>query len=230
METDCYIFAWGDPLVSSPAALSSVVRQFAEFCRKHAKNPVWLCISRGLSDVLAEELRWCAISCMTEDEVDPSYIVGLTSPAAKGREGQRIVKDLKKNLAKAEKSGVEISEIKAGGWSENDRSQVLEGIKRWKAGKRGVQLASSSFRPWVDFEHRRYWVARVGKQARATLLCPSRPSLSTHLFLDRWNPPIDTCKIRFMADKKLCRLPLCTERNLRGFDILHARRRKSGMV
>ena len=167
METDHYIFAWGDPLVSSPAALPGVVRQFAEFCRKHAKNPVWLCISGELSDVLADELGWCAISCVTEDEVDPSHIVGLASPTAKGKEGQRVVKDLKKNLAKAEKSGVEISEVKAGEWTENDRTQVLQGIERWKAGRRGVQLASSSFRPWVDFEHRRYWVARVEKQVRA---------------------------------------------------------------
>jgi hypothetical protein len=161
MEKDHYIFAWGDPIVSSPAALPSVVSQFAAFCQANGKKPVWLCIGRELVDVLAEELGWSGINCVTEDEVDPAHIVALTSPVSKGKQGQHAVKDLKKNLAKAEKAGVDICEIKRHEWKEDERAQVECGIAKWKAGKHGIQLASTSFQPWVDIEHRRFWVARV---------------------------------------------------------------------
>lgn len=223
MESEHYIFAWGDPVVSSPSALPNVARQFSAFCRNRGKNLVWLCINRELTDVLAEELSWCALCCVMEDEVDPSHIMRLTSPVSKGKEGQHIVKDLKKNLAKAEKAGVDISEIKSDQWTEEDRAQIVQGVARWKAGRHGVQLASSSFQPWIDFEHRRYWVARVDKQVCASLClsgyfrqpCP----------LDRWNVVADASEIRFLADQELCRLPFCPKGNIRGIDTLHAERR-----
>jgi len=39
------------------------------------------------------------------------------------------------------------------------KRQVEEGIANWKKSKTGIQIASTSFQPWLDFEHRRYWVA-----------------------------------------------------------------------
>ena len=163
MEKDNYIFAWGDPIASSPAALLSITRQFIAFCQSKGKSPVWFCINRELTDILAEEFGWCGISCINDDQVDPAHIVALTSPVAKGKEGRHAVKDLKKNLAKAEKAGVDISEVKSHEWTEEEKLQVGQGISKWKAGRHGIQLASSSFQPWLDSKHRRYWVARVNK-------------------------------------------------------------------
>ena len=163
MEKGPYIFAWGDPLVSSPAALPSVARQFVAFAKSQAKRPVWLCISRDLADILGEEIGWCAVCCVNEDELDPAHIMAMTSPLAKGKEGQRLVKDLKKNLSKAEKAGVIILEVLEE-WTIDEMRQVDRGIKEWKAGKHGIQIAATSMQPWLDFEHRRYWAAKIAGQ------------------------------------------------------------------
>jgi len=45
-------------------------------------------------------------------------------------------------------------------WSEADRTQVERGVAEWKKSRSGLQLASTALTPWVDAEHRRYWVAR----------------------------------------------------------------------
>lgn len=75
--------------------------------------------------------------------MDPAHVIELTSPDAVGKEGgASVVKDLKKNLKRAEKADVNVMEIRAEGWSEEDKKAVEQGIQDWKASKFGVQIAS----------------------------------------------------------------------------------------
>ncbi|KAF8153191.1 hypothetical protein B0H34DRAFT_754437 [Crassisporium funariophilum] len=169
MVKDPYIFAWGNPLVSSPAALSSVARQFIHFADSQGKRPVWTCVDSDLEEVLGHEFGWSTVSCIYEDIVDPAHVVELTSPEAKGQEGQRVVKDLKKNLYRAEKYDVKVAEVKSEEWTEEDKLAVERGIEEWKANKSGVQIASTTAQPWLDSEHRRYWVAKKDNKVRLSL-------------------------------------------------------------
>lgn len=51
--------------------------------------------------------------------------------------------DLKSNIRKAEKAGVEIVE-KTAVWTPEERAEVDEGVRQWKKGRKGEQVASVS--------------------------------------------------------------------------------------
>ncbi|CAA7268795.1 unnamed protein product [Cyclocybe aegerita] len=162
MEKGPYIFAWGNPLVSDPAALPSVARQFIDFCESRGKRPVWSCVDRELEKILGgDEFGWSTVSCIYEDVIDPAHVLELTSPEAKGQEGQKVVKDLKKNLHWADKYAVKVSEVKGSQWTDDDKIAIEQGIREWKSTKGGVQIASTTLQPWLDSEHRRYWSVGV---------------------------------------------------------------------
>jgi len=161
MENDPYIFAWGNPLVSDSAALLPVARQFVQFCEDQGKRAVWACVDWELEEILgSSEFGWSTVSCIYEDVVDPAHVVDLTSPESKGKEGQKIIKDLKKNLGRAEKYHVSVKEMQSNDWTDEEKIKVEQGIKDWKDSRKGVQIASTSMVPWLDSEHRRYWLAK----------------------------------------------------------------------
>ncbi|KAF6751641.1 hypothetical protein DFP72DRAFT_906744 [Ephemerocybe angulata] len=147
-----WIFAW---------ALGPTARAFVKFAEQNGLHPVFAC------RFLGEELGWRTVSCIYEDYVDPAHLLELTSPDAKGQEGQHVVKDLKKNLMRAEKYHVEIAEVKNTEWTSEDKKA------EWKASRSGIQIASTTLQPWLDQEHRRYWLARVeGKIVGILILTP----------------------------------------------------------
>ncbi|KAF9482640.1 hypothetical protein BDN70DRAFT_874824, partial [Pholiota conissans] len=171
MEQDSYIFAWGNPLVSDPAAIAPVVRQFIQFCDAQGKRVIWACADRDLEEVLGSpEFEWSTVSCIYEDVVDPAHVLDLTSPESKGKEGQRIIKDLKKNLSRAEKYNVKVKEMLASDWTEEEKLAVEKGVEDWKANKDGVQIASTALMPWLDSEHRRYWLAKQDNEPVGILI------------------------------------------------------------
>ncbi|PPQ81122.1 hypothetical protein CVT26_011232 [Gymnopilus dilepis] len=159
MEKDPYVFAWGNPLVSDPAALPNVARQFIRDFESQGKRVVWCCVDRDLEEILGgPEFDWSTVSCIYEDVVDPAHLIEITSPEMKGKEGQHAVKDLKKNLYRANKYDVKVHEVKNSEWTEEDKAAVEQGIKDWKENKSGVQIASTTLQPWLDSTHRRYWI------------------------------------------------------------------------
>ncbi|KAF4612854.1 hypothetical protein D9613_011159 [Agrocybe pediades] len=179
MEKDPYIFAWGNPLVSDPAALPSVARQFVNYFHGQlGKRVVWACVDRDLEEVLGgPEFEWATVSCIYEDVVDPAHVIDLTSPEAKGKEGQHVVKDLKKNLNRAEKYGVQVKEKLHQEWTEEEKAAVEQGIREWKENKSGVQIASTTMQPWLDSQHRRYWLAKKdGEPVGILILTPIQAS------------------------------------------------------
>ncbi|KAF9534496.1 hypothetical protein CPB83DRAFT_889479 [Crepidotus variabilis] len=177
MERGPYIFAWGNPLVSDPSALPNVAKQFIAWCDAQDKRPVWSNVDGNLEEVLGSpEFGWSTCSCIYEDVVDPAHVIELTSPDSKGQEGQKVVKDLKKNLYRAEKYNVKVQEVKGNEWTEEDKVAIEQGIRDWKASKSGVQIASTTGLPWLDSEHRRYWVAKQeAEQIKNAVSFPSAP-------------------------------------------------------
>lgn len=134
-------------------------------------HPVWACADADLEQILGEDFGWSTVSCIYEDYVDPAHVIELTSPEAKGQEGVHVVKDLKKNLMRAEKYDVHVDEVKGGGWKDEERKAVEAGIEAWRASRSGIQIASTTIQPWLDEKHRRYWVARKG--GKVSIACGS---------------------------------------------------------
>ncbi|KIK67776.1 hypothetical protein GYMLUDRAFT_154849 [Collybiopsis luxurians FD-317 M1] len=160
MQRKKYVFAWGDPLVSSPAALKPTAEAFIAWAKSQKLRPIWCCVDHEMEKVLAS-LGWSGVMCIHEEVLHPDHVLELTSDKVRGHEGAGLVKDLKKNLRRAEKAGVVVEEITKK-WKAEDRKQVEDGMLEWRRSKglKGVQLASTTGLPWIDEEHRRYWVAR----------------------------------------------------------------------
>lgn len=137
-----FVFAWGDPLVSDISALAPTARAFIAWAEGEGLHPVWCCADEPLEKVLAE-LTWSTVECIYEEVLDPDHVIELTSPEAKGQEGAKVVKDLKKNLRRAEKAGVSVVEV-TGQWTPEMRSEIHNGVEGWKKNRSGVQIASVS--------------------------------------------------------------------------------------
>ncbi|KIY64897.1 hypothetical protein CYLTODRAFT_357747 [Cylindrobasidium torrendii FP15055 ss-10] len=157
-----YIFAWGNPLVSDRRALPATVRAFVTWVRAQALVPVWCCIDEYMEKTVAN-VGWSTVDCIYEDVMDPAHLLSLTAaatvPPGKGKSGQGVVaKDLKKGLRRAEKAGVYITEV-TDMWSNYMREEVHKGVERWRKTRTGPQIASTTFQPFTDEEHRRYWLA-----------------------------------------------------------------------
>ncbi|KAH9474781.1 hypothetical protein JR316_0013246 [Psilocybe cubensis] len=72
------------------------------------------------------------------------------------------IKNLRNSLSKAYKSGLMVEEVPKEYLVEsNQRVCIDEGIAKWKESKKGIQIASTTVNPWLDIEHRRYWLARL---------------------------------------------------------------------
>lgn len=144
MRHDPYVFAWGNPLVSDKSALLPTAVAFRAWTDAQHLRLIWSCVDHDLENVLAEPpFNWSVVHCIYEDVVDPAHVVELTGPDAVGkRHGASVVKDLKKNLKRAEKEDVHVVETRAGEWSEGDKKAVEKGIVDWKKSKSGVQIAS----------------------------------------------------------------------------------------
>jgi hypothetical protein len=179
LRSDPFVFAWGNPIVSDPAALEATCTAFVEWARAQKLRPIWLCVDSRMEQVLggvSSKFGWSTLSCIVEDFLDPRSVVELAHSHGGGSE----VKDFKKNLRRAERANVQVREVQPDQWSDAMKRQVEEGIANWKKSKTGIQIASvsrfryfsdlfgasntyfgsqTSFQPWLDFEHRRYWVA-----------------------------------------------------------------------
>jgi len=143
LRSDPFVFAWGNPIVSDPAALEATCAAFIEWARSQKLRPIWLCVDGQMEQVLGgvgSKFGWSALSCIVEDFLDPRSVVELAHSHGGGSE----VKDFKKNLRRAERENVQVREVQADQWSDAMKRQVEEGIANWKKSKTGIQIASVS--------------------------------------------------------------------------------------
>lgn len=145
MVSGSYAFAWGNPIVSDPSALGPAARQFVAWVERNNLVLVWVCVDDDLQEILASEFGWSTVTCIYEDVIDPGHIIKMTGPGQKGVEGVHVVKDLKKNLRKAQDAAVEVDEMKEGEWTQTQKKEVEDGIAHWKKDRSGVQIASVGF-------------------------------------------------------------------------------------
>ncbi|KAH7909510.1 hypothetical protein BJ138DRAFT_1010655 [Hygrophoropsis aurantiaca] len=167
LEANGWVFAWGSPIISDRSALKPTAEAFIRWVSSQDLRPVFCCVDVELEEILAG-MGWSTVSCINEDVIDPEHVIELTMGGEdvevnNGTTG--MVKDLKKNLRRAERANVQVEEVKREDMGDEVKKELAEGIEAWKKSRSGLQLAATSFDPWLDFEHRRYWVARVDTKA-----------------------------------------------------------------
>ena len=141
LRSDPFVFAWGNPLVSDPAALEATCAAFIDWARSQKLRPIWLCVDGQMEKVLGAQgskFGWSTLSCIVEDFLDPHSVVELAHSHGGGSE----VKDFKKNLRRAERANVQVREVPHDQWTDAMKKQVEEGISGWKKSKTGIQIAS----------------------------------------------------------------------------------------
>jgi len=141
LRSDPFVFAWGNPLVSDPAALEATCTAFIDWARSQKLRPIWLCVDGQMEQVLGAQgskFGWSTLSCIVEDFLDPRSVVELAHSHGGGSE----VKDFKKNLRRAERANVQVREVQRDQWSDAMKKQVEDGISGWKKSKTGLQIAS----------------------------------------------------------------------------------------
>lgn len=148
LRSDPFVFAWGNPLVSDPAALEATCAAFIDWARSQKLRPIWLCVDGQMEQVLGAQgskFGWSALSCIVEDFLDPRSVVELAHSHGGGSE----VKDFKKNLRRAERANVKVREVQPDQWTDAMKKQVEEGISGWKKSKTGIQIASVRQSPYL---------------------------------------------------------------------------------
>jgi hypothetical protein len=143
LRSDPFVFAWGNPIVSDPAALEATCAAFIDWAKSQKLRPIWLCVDGQMEQVLgglSSKFAWSTLSCIVEDFLDPRSVVELAHSHGGGSE----VKDFKKNLRRAERENVRVREVQPEQWTDAMKRQVEEGIANWKKSKTGVQIASVS--------------------------------------------------------------------------------------
>jgi hypothetical protein len=141
LRSDPFIFAWGNPLVSDPAALEATCAAFIDWARSQKLRPIWLCVNGEMEQALGgqgSKFGWSTLSCIVEDFLDPRSVVELAHSHGGGSE----VKDFKKNLRRAQRANVQVREVQRDQWTDAMKQQVEEGISGWKKSKTGIQIAS----------------------------------------------------------------------------------------
>ncbi len=137
LRSDPFVFAWGNPVVSDPAALEATCAAFIDWAKSQKLRPIWLCVDGQMEQVLGgqgSKFAWSALSCIVEDFVNPRTVVGLA----------HSLRNLRNHLRRAERENVRAREVRPGQWTDVMKRQVEEGIASWKKRKTGVQIASVS--------------------------------------------------------------------------------------
>ncbi|BGP55327.1 hypothetical protein JCM8202_002173 [Rhodotorula sphaerocarpa] len=148
-----FYFAWGPPVCrDNLETRTAVAREFIEWATKEKKRKVAYCIvDTAFSEMLGHELGWSVLSCVREDRLAPD-IKKLDS------------KEVRHAIRRAERAHVQCSEMTLRPPKyeapEDVRHEINEGLAAWKAERTGTQIAAAGLHPWMDAQHRRYFLAR----------------------------------------------------------------------
>ncbi|GAA5824205.1 hypothetical protein JCM11251_001566 [Rhodosporidiobolus azoricus] len=148
-----FYFAWGPPLTRDDDVVrKDAAKEFLLWAKKEKKKRVvWCCVDSKFAEVLGTEFNWSVLACVKEDVLHPD-IKKLDN------------KEVRHNIRRADKHHVKYDEIrlKAPAYQppEEIKHEIEDGVERWKANRHGTQIAAAGLHPWLDAQHRRYFLAR----------------------------------------------------------------------
>ncbi|GAA6002367.1 hypothetical protein JCM10207_001084 [Rhodosporidiobolus poonsookiae] len=148
-----FYFAWGPPICrEDEPTRKSVAEEFIHWAKKEKHRKVaWCCIDTKFAELLGTQFDWSVLACVKEDVLHPD-IKKLEN------------KEVRHNIRRADKHHVKYEELhlKAPSWLPPDevRHEIEDGLERWKQNRHGTQIAAAGLHPWLDSQHRRFFIAR----------------------------------------------------------------------
>ncbi|GAA5977629.1 hypothetical protein JCM11641_006880 [Rhodosporidiobolus odoratus] len=148
-----FYFAWGPPICrEDEPTRKSVAEEFLLWAKKEKKKKVvYCCVDSQFAEMLGTQFDWSVLACVKEDVLQPD-IKKLDN------------KEVRHNVRRADKHHVKYEELhlKAPNFMPSDeiRDDVEAGLERWKANRHGTQIAAAALLPWLDAQHRRFFLAR----------------------------------------------------------------------
>ncbi|KAG9031875.1 hypothetical protein FRB95_002148 [Tulasnella sp. JGI-2019a] len=187
---DGFAIILGDPLCDK-SQYGKVMQAFLRYIKKETKlNPLWLLVGECAEEILGGKLGWRTLTCVVEARVDPSM-----DPGEQDRNVDRKIRH-------AQKEGIVITDIPPGTVVPDDiREECNQPMKEWLDNRKGKQVHLTELNPFVDPEHRLYFIARDkenkivalvamaqlspknGYQAKYALDFPSAPNGTIELIL-----------------------------------------------
>jgi aspartyl-tRNA synthetase len=128
----------GNPLCD-PRQYSHIISDFIHWLKDTKKlKPIWILVDNRVEEVLGGRLGWSSLTCAAEERVnDPVEYNG----------------DVQRKIRHAKAEGLSVSEVEP---TQDLRRKCDEGIKEWLSN----QIHLTNINPWLDTEHRRYFVAQ----------------------------------------------------------------------
>ncbi|KOS12529.1 aspartyl-trna cytoplasmic [Malassezia pachydermatis] len=144
------ILVVGNPLCDH-SQYENVISKFLEFCRLELQGkPIWLMVSESVEGILGGRHGWCTLTCTADQRIKDVR----RNPAKNDHEIQRKIRH-------ANKVGVSIQEVAFHQTVPEDVKKECDArIQEWQRNRKGMQVHLTDVRPWVDEEHRAYYLAR----------------------------------------------------------------------
>lgn len=155
-----YVLVMGNPLCDA-SQYEGVVSRFLGIVHSEIQaKPVWMMVGEPVETILGGRFGWCSLSCTADQRIENVR----SNPAKHDHEIQRKIRHTKK-------LGVSIEEVP---FHESVPSALQEevdaAINEWQKSRRGTQVHLTDVRPWMDQEHRHYFVARNSEKKVCALV------------------------------------------------------------
>lgn len=144
-----YVIVVGNPLCDV-SQYKETIDEFLPWLKKHVGKPIWILVSGEVERILAENYDWRCISCVAEDRIDPKVNRGHDDAVVmrKARHAKRAAM----HVVQTQQGQLPAPEL---------MERVDKRIEEWKNNRNtsGKQVHLTDVAPWVDFEHRTYFIA-----------------------------------------------------------------------
>ncbi|RQM08528.1 hypothetical protein DH86_00000243 [Scytalidium sp. 3C] len=144
-----YAIAVGEPLCAK-SQYPKIVSAFMQYMKEEHKDLklIWMIVGSEIEEYLGEKFGWRTLACIAEERADPR------------NDPTQGDSDLARKVRHAEKEGVKFVD-----WPKDKpvdqeiQERINARVKDWQRNRKGTQVHLTEIRPWVDWEHRRYYWA-----------------------------------------------------------------------
>jgi aspartyl-tRNA synthetase len=147
---DKFAIIVGNPLCASHQ-YSRVIHDFLRWLKHDGGKlkPIWILVDHHVEEILGGRLGWSTLTCAAEERINNANHIEYD-------------KEVNRKIRHAKAEGVTITELPAGKpVPEELKEKCNERIKEWLSNRKGKQIHLTNINPWLDPEHRRYFIAET---------------------------------------------------------------------
>ncbi|KAH8805694.1 aspartyl-tRNA synthetase-like protein [Xylogone sp. PMI_703] len=144
-----FAIAVGEPLCAK-SQYSKIVSAFLQYMKEEHKDLklIWMIVGTGVEEYLGEKFGWRTLACIAEERADPR------------NDPTQFDSDLARKVRHAEKEGIKFVDWPSDKPVDQEiQDKINARVKDWQKNRKGTQVHLTEIRPWIDWEHRRYYYA-----------------------------------------------------------------------